>query len=926
MKKFYYPNAKMFVFNSFMLLAFIASSLVNAQVSLLSETLVTDEALYFDGTKNTSSTNTDVNAGYDYAYGRPINPHGDCIKTYKDYVFMTWYRGGKEDRHVMLTRYNIATGAKKTIEFPHQHTGFDGKWWIGETHNTIAIGICPINGTIHLAYDMHAYGNAGAFTNDYLRYSYSVSNLADMTDDEFTLDKFVKDPLDGDYKHTTMNGVLNVGNFSRLSYPKFFLNTEGELFLCMRRGTSHDGNMVFIKYDETASKWGSFKDVTAMGAQSKGETDDWSIYGNMKFSAGKMRLGFQRRLHNGSDKYVYQNGVYYAYCDDPTGASQWKNYKGEPMTFPLVKAGEVLIMEPGDYVETTQRNMVHIVDGFDFEVTDRGDEHIVSKVTDKENNVQKLLHTYRKAGDSEFTTEEYNAGSELYAAGNDIYVIGLKNGRVNIVKTEGGTSNFRQIYQQTTGPTFDKGIVYISEGKLYYYLKEIAGTGAKRSTYLQVFDLDIDTTPADTSRVLSFKNIFNNQEIELGGNLTIQATVGSAFKSVTLWSDAINLGTLSEAPFTWSGHTVLTNMRTPEYHFTLKALDSANVLTEKSITLYTPEDPTLKVSFISPTNGDIFGIGDVLNVEAKLGSALTEVSLWLGDTNMGTLTSAPYKWELSDLPKASHQLKLIASNGEGTITMDSIKVSVFDYIFEGKSFGTPDALCRAGENVATLFDGDLKTALNTQAEAKNNAWAGIDYGAGVQKRIVGLRFALRVPDDLANVSIMKSRLQGTKIYGANTVTWDESGQTNDVTADMDGNLIYEISADDVADANLEELIEVSVAANTDKAFRYVLVFFSEGSFGNCAEFGVYTEDLVNSINETISSNSIKIYPVPVSQTLNIKGVDGVRAVVYDILGKTVKTEALYNDQLNVASMKSGMYILQIEDKNNNQHILRFTKH
>jgi len=59
----------------------------------------------------------------------------------------------------MLTRYNTVTGTMATIEFPHTHTGFQNKWWLGESHNTIAVGISPLNGTIHLLYDMHAYSS-----------------------------------------------------------------------------------------------------------------------------------------------------------------------------------------------------------------------------------------------------------------------------------------------------------------------------------------------------------------------------------------------------------------------------------------------------------------------------------------------------------------------------------------------------------------------------------------------------------------------------------------------------------------------------------------------------------------------------------------------------------------------------------------------
>ena len=92
--------------------------------------------------------------GYDYAFGPQISAHGDCIATYKEYVFMTWYKGGKQERNMMLTRYNTETGSMKTIEFPHRHTGWRNVWYLGESHNTIGVGVSPLDGTIHLLFDI----------------------------------------------------------------------------------------------------------------------------------------------------------------------------------------------------------------------------------------------------------------------------------------------------------------------------------------------------------------------------------------------------------------------------------------------------------------------------------------------------------------------------------------------------------------------------------------------------------------------------------------------------------------------------------------------------------------------------------------------------------------------------------------------------
>jgi hypothetical protein len=462
-----------------------------ADVTFVSETKISDEVMFFNGQKVALSHTGNSTTGYDYVYGNALTPHGDCIKAYKQFVFMTWYRGGKEDRHVMLTRYNTETGILKTIEFPHRHTGYNNKWWIGETHNTIAVGICPKNDTIHLLYDMHRNGTVADFADDYLRYSYSFSGAATVPDEEFKLDLFINSDK-GNYKHLSFPGISDVNTTRLLTYPAFFTNDDGDLFMKMRFGYSENGNQLFARYD--GEKWDGYHEFNRMQASNHGSEYNWNPYGDFKWLNGKLRIGFQRRSNDGNDKFLYQNGVYYAYSDDPTGVNQWKDPWGKPLKTPIAEADLVKIAEPGDWVETTQKDKVHIVAGFDFTVTDAGDEHFVSQVRDNQYNVTKKLHTYRRAGDAEFTTVEYDAGSELYSGGGNVYVIGLNGGRVNIVKTPGGSSDFQEVYQHTSGPTFDKGVVHVEDGIVYYYLKEAGGSGDKRTTYLQIFDLGIEST------------------------------------------------------------------------------------------------------------------------------------------------------------------------------------------------------------------------------------------------------------------------------------------------------------------------------------------------------------------------------------------------------------------------------------------------
>ncbi len=503
-----------------------------AQVVLENEIKITDFGLHFDGSKvGSTNTNDDPNTSYDYFFGRNISAHGDCIKTYNEYVFMTWYRGGKGDRHVMLTRYNTNAGTSATIEFPHRHTGYQNRWWIGESHNTIAVAVSPLDGTIHLLYDMHSYSNSrpsdGSLSDDYFRYSYSIAGAASVSDAEFTLDKFVEKPSNpGVYKHLSLNsgrpGYPNeeYSNFSALTYPQFFQNDAGDLFMYMREGGNNNGAYKFSKYTASSSSWSSFTDFNVLNARNQsGITYNWGLYGNMKYVNGKIRIGFQRRSQNNSDKFQYQNGVYYAYSDNQDGLNGWKNHSGTAFSLPLYDADFIKVMEPGDYVQTTQANQVYIVQGFDWTVTDNGDVHIISRVRDNEFNVTKNLHTYKPAGATDFITSENFSGADaIYTAGDDVFIIGLSNGRVKVEKTEGGTNNFTTVYQATSGKTFDHGRVHIDNGKLYYYMMENA-SGSAQPLYLQIINLDIIQEPFR----VSLTSPFDGETYNIGETIPISA-------------------------------------------------------------------------------------------------------------------------------------------------------------------------------------------------------------------------------------------------------------------------------------------------------------------------------------------------------------------------------------------------------------------
>ncbi len=874
---------------SILLMQFISVQLI-AQVKLEKEVKITDEVMFFNGVNVGESGTVNNPNAYDYSFGAALTPHGDCIKTYNEFVFMTWYRGGKLDRHVMLSRYNMNTGVLKTIEFPHQHTGTNGKWWIGETHNTIAVGICPKDGTVHLLYDMHRNGNVPEFANDYLRYSYTVDGAATVPDEQFTINLFVNSTA-GNYKHLSFEGIDNVSVTKLLTYPAFFTNDEGELFMKNRFGYSANGRFLFARYDGT--KWYGYTDFNRSEAVNYGSAYNYGLYGDLKYLNGKIRVGFQRRSSNKSDKFLYQDGIYYAYSDDPTGINNWKDFKGTGFTRPLGDANIIKVAEPGDWVQTTLKDKVYIVDGFDYTVTDNEDVHFVSKVKDNEYNVTKKLHTFKKASDTNFTTVEYNAGSELYAAGNDVYLIGLVGGRVNIVKTAGGTSNFQQVYQHTTGPTFDKGVVYVDGGKLYYFLKQAGGTSDKRTVYLQVFDLDIQGQGTyDPTRELSFKNVAPSQEIEKGSNLSIEANVGSAYKEVSLWFENTNLGTLTSAPYIWSNHTVLTNMQLPEYTFKLIAKDQQDLAVERLVTISVVEpEPVFKPDINSMINRLAF--------YCPLESDGTDLS---GNNKHATAGSA-VTFETGVFGKGANFTNVLGSH-----------------------LTSPDMVYKYSYPTAYTFAFWLKVSdYSTRADILQPALGrtllysngtDLSYKAFHQKQSTSFNILESDKNEWFHVAIVLDQRAGSTQhkYYVNGVQAGNNPKGYALETEKPqsiSRLIFGAASDAALSRNLTGMIDE-------------LYMFNDTLSGNEITFLMDTENLialkVPTTLHSVKSSSFSVYPNPARDLFFIDGgaLNATKVEVYNSTGKLIYSQKMTSKTIQLSKntlFKTGLYLIKITDEN-----------
>lgn len=428
------------------------------EVTLVNESKVSNEGLYFDGVR-----------GVDYQFGPRITPHGDCIDVINGYVFVTWYKGGMDKRNLMLSRKKIDDPGATwvTIQFPDRHIGYRGDPTIGDSHNTAAVGVSPIDGTVHLLYDMHSYSKA-SYPNNYFNYRISAKNAAFVPDSEFNISLF------NDKRFYLKEGE----QYQFTTYPAFNRDDNGNLMVRFRYRGSGNGEIKFATYNGT-----SWSGNTLFSDGTIPLPDRYSLYGSEKFLNGKLYSGFSIRYAQ-DDNYTNNSGLYFAYANPPYSANDWYDLNGNNFSLPIGKSDFLQFADPSlEYGTTTAPKMSY---GPAFTVTESGAVHFVTRV----DNLN--VHYYKAAGESSFSSAAGGAvpkvTGEIFSINKSIIMVDLQGGYPVVKVTPEGTNQWETRYLATEGPKFNHLNAVMHNGKLYVYLMESV-TGDARPLHLQVYEI-----------------------------------------------------------------------------------------------------------------------------------------------------------------------------------------------------------------------------------------------------------------------------------------------------------------------------------------------------------------------------------------------------------------------------------------------------
>jgi hypothetical protein len=158
----------------------------------------------------------------------------DAVITHGRHQYVGYYDAG---RKVCLARRKLPNEEWEVVRFP------DYDFRSNDSHNTISVGICPKDGTIHLAFDHHGHP-----------LHYRASNKGVATDPEG-----VK------WESSLFGGIvseLEKGNPVRgMTYPRFWQTPDGGLQFCYRRGGSGNGDRMLVDYNPQNGTWHNTRQI-----------------------------------------------------------------------------------------------------------------------------------------------------------------------------------------------------------------------------------------------------------------------------------------------------------------------------------------------------------------------------------------------------------------------------------------------------------------------------------------------------------------------------------------------------------------------------------------------------------------------------------------------------------------------------------------
>ena len=285
------------------------------------------------------------------AFGQCINGKSfqqDALTSHAGWQYLGYYDA---NRRVCLARRKLPGGPWDIIRFT------DYNFTSNDAHNIISLGLCPVDGTLHLSFDHHG---------SLLHYRVSRPGVATK-------------PVQGEWKTNLFGPVtsqLQPGRPLRgVTYPRFWRTPDGGLQFCFRLGGSGNGDRMLADYDSASHAW---RDVRQIDSRAGTFKDNFNTSPSRCSYPNGYTYDAKGRLHM---TWVWReqtqganHDLMYAYSDD-RGVT-WRNNQGVVIGDSRVPGKVVRLDSPGVVVVPISRIMC-LMNTQAQAVDSRGQMHVV---------------------------------------------------------------------------------------------------------------------------------------------------------------------------------------------------------------------------------------------------------------------------------------------------------------------------------------------------------------------------------------------------------------------------------------------------------------------------------------------------------------------------------------------------------------------
>lgn len=251
-------------------------------------------------------------------YGRAMNGlafQHEILLSHNGWQYTAWYDTVGTDQSFLIARRSVLgadTGPWQIFDTGSDLlNGDEGAW---DNHNTISLGICRADGTLHLCWDHH--GNI-------LRYRRSVPGLATHSDHLWGSSSLLAEQA------SLVSGGPPLAAFT---YPLFIDQPDGSLLLAYRTGSTNAGSNWIARYSPLAGSYAAPVLVSVRDGTYSGPSNNGGNFTSTSRNAYTNGLDF---APDGSLHYTFtwrenvvasNHDVCHAYSTD--GGITWRNSAG----------------------------------------------------------------------------------------------------------------------------------------------------------------------------------------------------------------------------------------------------------------------------------------------------------------------------------------------------------------------------------------------------------------------------------------------------------------------------------------------------------------------------------------------------------------------------------------------------------------------